>query len=58
MIRHDRIDDGAVLPKRLRRAGLVGAHQPAVTGNISGQNRRQPAFDSALLPRSGHGGAL
>jgi len=35
---HNRIDGGPVLAKGLGRAGLVNAHQPAVSGYIGGQD--------------------
>jgi hypothetical protein len=54
---NDRIDSGAVLPKRPCRAGLIDAHQPAIAGHIGGQDGSKSAFDAAL-PRSGHGAAL
>jgi hypothetical protein len=46
-----------VLPENPRRTRLVGTHQPAVAGDIGGQYGSKSALD-AVLPRSGHGGAL
>ena len=38
-------------PQHVQRADLVGAHQPAVTDDIRGQNGREPAFDRRLAHR-------
>src|SRR6266536_712978 len=53
----ERINSRPVLAESLGRAGLIGAHQPAVSGDIGGQDGRKPAFDP-VLPWSGHGPAL
>jgi hypothetical protein len=50
----ERLDE--LLAYRLQardRAGLVGAHEPAVADHVRGQNRRQLAFNA----RCGHGRA-
>src|SRR5260370_27114723 len=54
MARNDWIDGGPMLSKNSRSARLVGAHQPAISGHIGGQDTCESAFDAAL-PRSGHG---
>src|SRR5439155_20554221 len=38
MARHNRIDGGTVLAESPRCTRLIGAHQPAVTGDIGGQD--------------------
>src|ERR1035437_428398 len=41
------IDEFLTVPLELaQRAFLIGAHQPAVAGNVAGENRRQPAVHS------------
>jgi hypothetical protein len=41
----ERVGGGAMLAQRLRRAGLILAHQPAVAGNIGGEDRGKSAGD-------------
>jgi hypothetical protein len=41
----ERIGGGTMLAQHPRRAGLVLSHQPAVAGNVGGEDRGQFAFD-------------
>jgi hypothetical protein len=48
MASHNRSHSSLVFKHNPRRAHLVGAHQPAITGYIRDQNRGQPPFGAAM----------
>ena len=47
MLGQQRLDDRAARGQAAQRRILVGAHQPAVLGDVGGENRRQAALDMA-----------
>jgi hypothetical protein len=45
MLGDQRVDDAAACRQPAQRRILVGAHQPAVLGDVGGENRREAALD-------------
>jgi hypothetical protein len=50
-----RVEDRAMAAQRLHRRLLVLAHQPAITGDVGGENRGEPALQRRLRVVAGIG---